>query len=93
MGTLQEYQCAFLIVSRSLLLRMMFQTKFVEKINAHILCSVTFCFENSSVYEITWRNTVVPGRTEMTIPNRNACCIPKATNTHSEYIILISSAL
>jgi len=29
----------------------------------------------------------------MTIPSRTACWIPKVTNTHSEYIILISYAL
>ena len=32
----------------------MFQTKGVEKIKTHILCSVTF-FENRAVYEIMWK--------------------------------------
>jgi hypothetical protein len=32
----------------------MFQTKVVEKIKTHILCSVTFFFENRAVYEIMW---------------------------------------
>jgi len=31
----------------------MFQTKFVEKIEKHILCSVTF-FENRAVCEVMW---------------------------------------
>jgi len=31
----------------------MFQTKVVEKIKTHILCSVFF-FENRAVYEIMW---------------------------------------
>jgi hypothetical protein len=31
----------------------MFQTKVVEKIKTHILCSVTF-HENRAVYEIMW---------------------------------------
>jgi len=35
----------------------MFQTKVVEKIKTHILCSVTF-FESSAVYEIMWENVV-----------------------------------
>jgi len=33
----------------------MFQTKVVEKIKTHILCSVTF-FENHAVCEILWKN-------------------------------------
>jgi len=39
----------------------MFQTKFVEKINTHILCSATF-FENRAVYEIMWENSAEPVR-------------------------------
>ena len=34
----------------------MFQSKVVEKIKTRILCSVTFIFENRSVYEIMWKN-------------------------------------
>jgi hypothetical protein len=49
----------------------MFQTKVVEKIKTHILCSVTFsfffCFENRAVYEIMWKNTVQPDRPQMAI--------------------------
>jgi hypothetical protein len=33
---------AFVIISPSVLLRMMFQTKVVQKIKIHILCSKTF---------------------------------------------------
>ena len=33
----------------------MFQTKVVEKIKTHILCSVTFFFENRAVCEIMWK--------------------------------------
>jgi len=53
----------------------MFQTNVVENIKTHILCSVTFFFENRSDYEIMWKNI--------------ACWIPRATihalklcNTH-----------
>ena len=38
----------------------MFQTKVVQKIKIHILCSVTFIFENRTVYEI-WKNIVEGG--------------------------------
>ena len=47
--------------------------------------------ENRAVYEIMWKNTVQPYRPQMTIWRmRIACCIPKATNTHSEYVTLIT---
>jgi len=36
----------------------MFQTKFVEKIKTHILCSANFFSQNRAVYEITWKNIV-----------------------------------
>ena len=69
----------------------MFQTKVVEKLKIHILCSVTFFFlENRAIYEKMWKNIVEPSRPQMTIWRmRIACWIPKATDTNSEYIILI----
>jgi len=33
----------------------MFQTKVVEGIKTHILCSITFFFENRAIYEIMWK--------------------------------------
>ena len=33
----------------------MFQIKVAEKIKTHILCSITFSFENRAVYEIMWK--------------------------------------
>ena len=38
-----------------------FQTKVVEKLETHILCSLTF-FDNCAVYEIIWKNDVEWGR-------------------------------
>jgi len=71
----------------------MFQTKLVQKIKTHILCSVTF-FENRAVCEIMWENVVERGRTQMAIWRMSiACWIPKATNTHSEYVILIAFSI
>ena len=40
----------------------MFQTKVIEKIKTHILCSVTFFFENLAVNGIMWNNTADPDR-------------------------------
>ena len=70
----------------------MFQTKVVEKIKTHILCSVTFFFlENRAVYEKMWKNMVVRQATVDNIVRRMpiACWIPKDTDTNSEYVILI----
>jgi hypothetical protein len=36
----------------------MFQIKFVKKIKAHILCTVTFFSGNGAVYEIMTKNLV-----------------------------------
>jgi len=61
----------------------MFQTK-------HILCSVTSFFYRA-VYEIMWENILERGGPQMTIwRTRIACWIPKATNTHSGFVILIA---
>ena len=53
-----------------------------------------FFFENRSVYEIMWQNFVEPDRPQMTIwCKRISCCVIKATNTHSQYVILIAFPL
>ena len=47
-------------------------------------------FRNRAVHEKMWKNIVEPGRPQMTIWRvRIACWIPKATDTHSEYVILL----
>ena len=70
----------------------MFQTKVVEKIKTHILCSIFyFTHKNRTVYEIICKNIVEPDRPQMTIWRmRFACWITKATDTHSEYVILFA---
>jgi hypothetical protein len=71
----------------------MFQRKVVEKVTTHVLCSVSF-FDNRAVYEIMWKNTVEPHRPKMTMWLMPiACWITKATNAHSEYVILIALPL
>jgi hypothetical protein len=66
----------------------MFQTKVVEKIKTHNLCSIIFFSENRTVYEM-WKNTTEPGRPQMTTwCMRIACWITRATNTHSQYVVL-----
>ena len=67
----------------------MFQTNVVEKVKAHILCSMTF-YENLDVYEIKWKNNVERCRPHMIIWRMQiARWVPKATNTHTGFVILI----
>jgi len=50
--------------------------------------------ENRAVYEITWKNTVEPGRPQMTVWRmRFLCWISKATDIQTEYIIFIAFPL
>jgi hypothetical protein len=66
-----------------------------ENQNTHFVFSnFFFSFENRAVYEIMWRNIVERGRPQMIIWRmRVAHWIPKATNTHSKYVILITFPL
>jgi hypothetical protein len=53
-----------MIISRSVLLRMRNASeKFVEKIEAHISCSILFA-EYRAVYEVMWKNAVKPEVTD-----------------------------
>jgi len=67
----------------------MFQTKVVEKIKTHILCSVTFFWKLCHL----WGNVEnIPelDRLQMTIWCLcTACCTPNAKNTHSEYVMVL----
>ena len=68
----------------------MFQTKGVEKTKTQFYF-LTLLFKNHAIYEIMWKNTVEPGRPNMTIwRKRTACWIPKATNTCSGQVIFIA---
>jgi len=70
----------------------MFQTQVVEKINTRFMFSNLL--KNGAVYEIMWKNIVEPQRLQMTKWRmRIACWKPKATNTYSEYVILIAFPL
>jgi len=71
----------------------MFQTKVVEKLETHSVCSVTF-FESYAIYEIMWKNVVERGDPQMTIWHMCiACWIPKATNTRTGCVILFAFPL
>jgi len=65
---------------------LMLHLKFVEKIKTYIMFSITYL--NRVFYETRYKNNVEPNRPQMTIWRmRIACWIPKATNTHPDYVI------
>ena len=71
-----------------------FETKVVKKTKIHILCSVTFFFFRKSCR--LWDNVDKCGGAIGTTNNviiwriRVACWMTKATNAHSEYVILFA---
>ena len=65
--------------------------KIVEKIKTHFMFSNIFSYENCAIHKIKWKNIVKPERPLMTVWHMCiAFWIPKATNTHSEYLIFIA---
>jgi nitrogen regulatory protein PII-like uncharacterized protein len=53
-----------------------------------------FLPENRAVCEIKWKNIVEPERPQIKIRRmRIACCIPKATGIHLEYVIFVAFTL
>jgi len=93
MGTVHETQCTFFIISRSVLLGMrnVLEERFREIPNTRLIFSNFF---NRAVYEIMWENISEPGWPQMTVRLiLIACWTPKATYTHSEYVILFAFPL
>ena len=68
----------------------MFQTKFVQKIKTHVLCSTAFFFENRAVYEIMWKNIAEAGQATGNSMARANCMLvvegykrtPRTRNTY-----------
>jgi hypothetical protein len=72
----------------------MFYIKLVQKIKTRILCSITSFFLNRTDDEIMWKNIVELGSPRVTIWHmRTACRITKASNSQSDYVILIAFPL
>jgi hypothetical protein len=70
----------------------MLQTECVDKIRWHSLRTLTF--ENCTLYEIMWKNIVQAGRLQMTVWHmRIVRWMHKASNAHSEYVMLIAFPL
>jgi hypothetical protein len=63
-GTLREDLCPFMIVSRSVLLRMrnVLDKSCAENQNTHFKLNNFFFFKNRVVYQIMWKDMVQPGQ-------------------------------
>jgi hypothetical protein len=73
----------FMIISRSIRLKMRnVSDKVVEKIKSPISCAINLFFENRAIYKTMWKNTVEPGRPQMTKRRMCiACWTRNATDT------------
>ena len=70
----------------------MYYKTVVEEI--YIFCAQSLFFENHTVYDVMQENVLELGSPPMTVRRmRIACWIPRVTNTHSEYVILIAVIL
>jgi len=79
----------FLIISRSFLLRTRNTSERICRETKHTFyVPLIFFFPKTLLYDILWKNNVQPDR-----PHCIACWIPKATSTHSDYVILIAFSL
>jgi hypothetical protein len=76
-------------MSRSLFLRMRNVSNEICKENKNTFCVPYSFSENHAVYETQWKNTLEPGRPQMTVWRmRILRWVTSATNTHSEYVVL-----
>jgi hypothetical protein len=85
-----------MIISRSVLLGMknISDKSCRECQNTRLMFNNFFFCENSALNEIVWKNIVQSDRPQIKIWRmRIACWVPKATNAHSEYVILIAFSL
>jgi hypothetical protein len=72
----------------------MFYTKVLEKMKTHILCSVTPLPENCAVCEIMCEKYCRAGQaTDGNVECAHFMLEPKASGTHSEYVVLIAFPL
>jgi hypothetical protein len=95
MGTTQEDQYTFFVISRSVFLGMRNVSAYScrETQNTHIIFN-NFFFQNRAVYETIQKNAAEASRPHTTIRcMRTARSIPKLTNTHSEFVIFIDFTL
>ena len=93
-GTLHENLCTFVIISHWILLRLVNIQKLVQKVKTHILCAL-FSRILCRLWDNVERYCIAGHATDDNIIRRMrfACLRIKATDTHSEYVILLAFPL
>jgi len=94
-GTLHGDQNTFLIMSRSVLLRLRNVSDKICKQNHNTHFVFSNIFRYCTVYEIMWKTCRAGQATDDNLIRRMriACWISKTMNTHSEYVIFIAYPL
>ena len=91
-GTFHEDLYTFRIISLPFPLRTInvLDKRVVEKIKTHFVFRNTFFFKYTDVYDIMWETSLERDRPQITTRlTRIARWVPKATNTHPQYVIII----
>ena len=84
----------FFIIYRSILLRIINVSDKIKRNSKHFLCSITSFFQKSCHLSDNVEKYCKPRYNMMKIRRMHIeCWIPKATNTHSEYVIHIAFPL
>jgi len=74
-------------------MRIVSDKSYKENQNVHFVFILFFPPENRIFYEIMWKNTVEQGRPHDNMAQARCSWIPKATNTHTKYVIFIAFPL
>ena len=94
MGTVHGDHYTFLIISCSFLVRLRNASDKCCRGNQNTHFISCNFFGNPAVCEVMWKNIVEPERPQMTVWRIHiSLCIPKATNTLSEYVLLFAFPL
>jgi len=91
MGTLHEDQSIYFIISRRILPRTRNVSDKSRRENQNTHFKFSNFFENLSLYKIKWKKYCRAGHiTDDNTAHAHCMLDKKATNTHSEYIILVA---
>ena len=88
MGTLLKNHEPFWSHALQFFLKWEIFLTFIEEIKTHFVFSNIF-LENPAIYEKMWKNCLAEKATADNTTYVITSCIPKATNTHPEYVTFI----
>ena len=71
----------------------MFETQLVEEIKTHILCSIALFRKSCRLWDNVEKYCRAGQATDDNMAHAHCMLVPKATDTNSEYVILIAFPL